>query len=149
LSSQARAHAEAIGKSRGGRTTKLHAIVDQLGRLRRFCLTGGHEHDMIAVDPLLLDHDAPAGTVIADKAYDAHRLRAALAATGRRAVIPFRITAKAPEPLDHSLYAERNLIERAFNRLKDYRRIATRFDKLARNFAAAVALTALRIWYLI
>ncbi len=64
-------------------------------------------------------------------------------------MIPFRITAKAPQPLDRARYAARNLIERAFNRLKDYRRIATRFDKLARNFAAAIALTELRLWYLI
>jgi len=104
---------------------------------------------MAGVDPLLLDHDQPAAIVIADKAYDARRLRSGLAAKGSRAVIPFRGTAKVPQPIDPALYAERNLIERAFNRLKDYRRIATRFDKLARNFAAAVALTAIRIWYLI
>jgi transposase len=72
-----------------------------------------------------------------------------LAEKGCYVVIPFRATAKAPIPHDPVLYAERNLIERAFNRLKDYRRIATRFDKLARNFAATVALTALRAWYLI
>lgn len=117
--------------------------------MTRFCLTGGHEHDMAGVDPLLLDHDAPAATVIADKGYDAHRLRSGLAERGARAVIPFRITAKAPRPVNRTLYAQRNLIERAFNRLKDYRRIATRFDKLARNFAAAIALTAIRLWYLI
>ena len=104
---------------------------------------------MVAVDPLLLDHHTPAAMVIADKAYDAHRLRSGLTRKGSRAVIPFRATAKAPQALDRSLYAERNLIERAFNRLKDYRRLATRFDKLARNFAAAVALIALRLWYLI
>ncbi len=104
---------------------------------------------MVAVDPLLLDHDTPAATVIADKAYDAQRLRSALSRKGSRAVIPSRANAKAPHTLDRSLYAKRNLIERAFNRLKDYRRLATRFDKLARNFAAAVALIALRIWYLI
>lgn len=104
---------------------------------------------MAGVDPLLLEHPAPAATVIADKAYDAKRLRSALAERGSRAVIPFRSTAKAPQPLDRKLYAQRNLIERAFNRLKDYRRIATRFDKLARNFAAAVAMTAIRLWYLI
>jgi putative transposase len=117
--------------------------------MTRFCLTGGHEHDMAGVDPLLLNHDAAAHTVIADKGYDAHRLRSGLAERGARAVIPFRITAKASRPVNRALYAQRNLIERAFNRLKDYRRIATRFDKLARNFAAAVALTAIRIWYLI
>jgi putative transposase len=73
----------------------------------------------------------------------------ALAERGSRTVIPSRITAKAPQPINRALYAKRNLIERAFNRLKDYRRIATRFDKLARNFTAAIALTAIRLWYLI
>lgn len=104
---------------------------------------------MAGVDPLLLNHGEPAPTVIADKGYDAQRLRNGLAERGSRAVIPFRLTAKAPRPVNRKLYAKRNLIERAFNRLKDYRRIATRFDKLARNFAAAVALTAIRIWFLI
>ena len=149
LSTAARAHAEAIGRSRGGRTTKLHAVVDALGRITRFCLTGGHQHDMAGVDPLLLQHNATAATVIADKAYDAERLRSALAERGSRAVIPSRITAKSPQPISRALYTKRNLIERAFNRLKDYRRIATRFDKLAGNFAAAIALTAIRLWYLI
>lgn len=149
LSPEARAHAEAIGRSRGGRTTKLHAVVDEAGRLTRFCLTGGHQHDMAGVDPLLLQHDATAATVIADKAYDAARLRSALAKRGAEVVIPFRVTARMPQPIDRALYGKRNLIERAFNRLKDYRRIATRFDKLARNFAAAIALTAIRLWYLI
>jgi transposase len=104
---------------------------------------------MAGVDPLLLGQQQPAATVIADKAYDAERLRSALAERGSRAVIPFRVTAKAPRALGRALYAQRNLIERAFSRIKDYRRIATRFDKLARNFAAAVALTAIRLWYLI
>ena len=90
---------------------------------------------MAGVDPLLLDHGEPAPTVIADKGYDAERMRSGLAEGGSRAVIPYRVTAKAPRPLNRRLYALRNLIERAFNRLKDYRRIATRFDKLARNFA--------------
>jgi transposase len=104
---------------------------------------------MAGVDPLLLDHNEPAATVIADKGYDAERLRSGLAERGSHAVIPFRVNAKAPQPVDRTLYALRNLIERAFNKLKDYRRIATRFDKLARNFAAAIALIAIRLWYLI
>jgi transposase len=95
---------------------------------------------MAGVDPLLLQHNATAATVIADKAYDAERLRSALAERGSRAVIPSRITAKSPQPISRALYTKR---------FKDYRRIATRFDKLARNFAAAIALTAIRLWYLI
>ena len=89
---------------------------------------------MAEVDPLPLAHDSPAATVIADRGYHAARLRSALAEGGARVVIAFRLTAKAPRPIDHALYAQRNLIERAFKRLKDRRRVATRLDKPARNF---------------
>lgn len=79
----------------------------------------------------------------------AKQARAGLAKRGSRAVIPFRFTATALQPLGLAFYAAHNLIESALNRLKDYRRIAPRFDKLARNFAAAIALTAIRLCYLI
>jgi putative transposase len=89
------------------------------------------------------------GPLIADKAYDALTLRHALAAQGREAVIPPKANAVNPAQYDGELYKERNWIERAFGRLKDYRRLATRYDKLARNFAAAIALVATRLWFMI
>ena len=79
--------------------------------------------------------------------YDANSLRARLAATDTEAVIPSTRSRKIPIPHDAEAYRDRNLIERAFGRLKDWRRIATRYDKLAVNFASAVAIAAIIIWW--
>ena len=79
--------------------------------------------------------------------YDALKLRQDLAFRGTASVIPTNPTRKKTWPIDLETYKERNLVERAFNRLKDFRRIATRYDKLARNFAAAIAIAALIIWW--
>ena len=85
--------------------------------------------------------------LIADKGYDANHFRQLLAERGTEAVIPSTASRKIPIPFDRVAYRERNLIERMFGRLKDFRRIATRYDKLARNFLAAVALAATIIWW--
>jgi transposase len=85
--------------------------------------------------------------LLADKGYDANSLRAALADRGTEAVIPSTRSRKRPIPYDEAAYRERNKIERAFCRLKDWRRIATRYDKLARNFLSAVAIAATIIWW--
>jgi transposase len=85
--------------------------------------------------------------LLADKGYDANSLRDRLAETKTEAVIPSTRSRKAPIPDDAEAYRDRNRIERAFGRLKDWRRIATRYDKLARNFASAVALAAVIIWW--
>ena len=79
--------------------------------------------------------------------YDALKLRQDLAFRGTASVIPTNPTRKKTWPIDLETYKERNLVERAFNRLKDFRRIATRSDKLARNFAAAIAIAAIIIWW--
>lgn len=79
--------------------------------------------------------------------YDALKLRQDLAFRGTASVIPTNPTRKKTWPIDLETYKERNLVERAFNRLKDFRRIATRYDKLARNFAAAIAIAAIIIWW--
>ena len=79
--------------------------------------------------------------------YDALKLRQDLAFRGTASVIPTNPTRKKTGPIDLETYKERNLVERAFNRLKDFRRIATRYDKLARNFAAAIAIAAIIIWW--
>jgi len=87
------------------------------------------------------------GCLIADAAYDALALRQQVAFHGTATVIPCLATRKQQWPLDRETYKARNLVERMFNRLKDFRRIATRYDKLARNFASAVALAATVIWW--
>lgn len=149
MSTQERAEEEAIGVSRGGRTTKIHAVTDEKGRIRRFDLTGGNRHDAAVAEPLILGGDSDVEFMIGDKGYDSKDLRDAAIESGMTPVIPSRKGAVTPADYDVELYKERNLIERAFCRLKDYRRIATRYDKLKRNFQAAVQLVSVRMWFLI
>jgi transposase len=85
--------------------------------------------------------------LIADRAYDARRLRDWLAVRGAKAVIPPNPTRKHPHAYDAKAYKSRNLIERMFCRLKDFRRVATRYDKLARNFLAGVFIAASTLWW--
>jgi transposase len=140
------AKAQAIGRSRGGPTTKIHALTDENGRIAAFSLTPGNVADISAA-PALLAALPPPCRLIADKGYDANSLREALAAERTEAVIPSTRSRKRPIPHDVHAYRERNRIERAFCSLKDWRRVATRYDRLARNFAAGVAIAAIIIWW--
>jgi transposase len=137
---------QAIGRSRGGRTTKIHAVADGRGRPIAFEITPGQRGDARGAIALL----APlpnAALCAADAAYDSKAIRRFLAERGTLPVIPNNPTRKNPHPFNPKLYRERNLIERMFCRLKDWRRIATRYDKLASIFAAAVHLAAIVIWW--
>jgi transposase len=136
---------QAIGRSRGGLSIKLHAMTDALGNPIAFHLTGGEAHDLVGADHLLPGMEA--GTLIADKAFDANeRVREPLAEAGKTAVIPPRANRKAPAEYDRHLYKARHLIENFFAKLKQFRAIATRYDKTARNFLAAIYLAAAVIW---
>ena len=90
----------------------------------------------------------PIKRLIADKAYDANSLRQMLADLGAKAVIPSTTSRSQPIPYNKTIYRQRNLIERMFARLKDFRRVATRYDKLARNFLAGALIVAAVIWWL-
>ncbi len=136
---------QAIGRSRGGPTTKIHALTYGYGRAVAFTLSPGNHADISEAPPLLDKCPAPA-RLLADKGYDANSLRDRLAATETEAVIPSTRSRKIAIPYDAEAYRGRNHIERAFCRLKDCRRIATRYDKLAINFASAVAIAAVIIW---
>ena len=140
------AFAEAIGRSRGGRTSKLHVVTDAAGRPRVLLLAPGNLHD-VTLAPELLRAAGPIGRLIADKAYDTNAFRELLAAHGVEAVIPSQGRRTQPMPYDKAAYRQRNLIERMFGRLKDFRRLATRYDKLKRNFLAAAALAAALLWW--
>jgi len=129
---------QAIGRSRGGLTTKIHALVDALGNPVDLMLTPGQAHDLACAEPLLENADPYA--CIGDKAYDADPLIDKLTQRGITPVIPPKANRKTTRTCDFVLYCERNLIERFFNKLKHFRGIATRYDKLARNFLAAVQL---------
>jgi transposase len=136
---------QAIGRSRGGLSTKIHTLVDALGNPLGFFLTGGQAHDLDGADHLLPAMEAD--LLIADKAFDADgRVLAPLAAVGKRAVIPPKMRRRLPRDFDRHLYKARHLIENFFAKLKQYRAIATRYDKTARNFLAGIHLVASAIW---
>lgn len=103
-------------------------------------LTPGQAHDLTCAQPLLAEADPQA--LIGDKAYDADPLLETLAQRDVTAVIPSKANRKTPRPCDFALYCERNLVERFFNKLKNFRAIATRYDKLATTFLAGVQLAA-------
>jgi len=134
-----------LGRSRGGLTTKIHALVDHQGRPIRVKLTAGQESDIASAPAMLAD--LPKGAMLlADKGYDANALRAAVSTQDAWANIPPKTNRKDPICFSPYLYKARNLIERFFNKIKHYRRIATRYDKLAENYLAALKLVAVRIW---
>jgi transposase len=137
--------AQDIGRSRGGRTSKIHAAVDQHGRPRHLIVTGGQVHDA-KVLPAFLDWPDPPLAIVADKAYDSRAIRQAVTDEGALAVIPTRRTTRNTIPYDTTLYAQRNIVERFFCRMKDMRRLATRFEKLTRNFLAMIHIFAIRCW---
>ena len=120
-------------------------MADALGNPVGFFLTGGQAHDLAGADNLL--PSMAADTLIADKAYDADaRVIEPLAAAGKTAVIPCRANRDQPRTLDKDIYKARHLIENFFAKLKQFRAIATRYDKTARNFLAGVHLAAVTIW---
>ena len=138
---------QAVGRSRGGRNTKIHALADAKGRLIAILLTGGEAHDC-PVAERLIRRVKPPKRMLGDKAYDSAELREELDERGTKPVIPNRSNRKQPYSFSKRLYKLRWRIESAFNRLKDYRRIATRYDRLARNYLASVCLAAALVWWI-
>jgi transposase len=134
---------QAIGRSRGGLTMKIHALVEALGNLARWCLTPG-QADVSEAQPLLAGVAADA--VAADKAYDSDALIDSTCASGAQAVIPPRANRTELSSFDRHIYKARNLVKRFFCRIKHFRRIATRYDKLDRRYQAFTAIAAAWIW---
>lgn len=118
-----------------------------MGRLLAFILTEGNRHDLPPAAGLITPLP-PAESLLADAAYDSDAFREFLAVRGTTPDIKQNPTRKKCHPFDQQAYRGRNVIERAFCRLKDWRRIATRYDKLARNFAASVTLAAIFRWWI-
>jgi transposase len=139
-----RSDAAAAG-SRGGLSTKIHALVDALGNPLAFLLTPGQAHDLEGADALLPDLQAE--TLLADRAFDAvERVIAPLQAAGKTLVIPPKSNRKSQRTYDRKLYKARHPIENFFCKLKQYRAIATRYDKRAINFLAGIYLASTLIW---
>jgi transposase len=138
---------QAIGRSRGRRNTKIHALADAKGRLLSILLTGGEAHDCPPAQRLVRRVKA-AAKLLGDKAYDSAELRQWLRRRNTKPVIPNRSNRKQPFSFDKKSYKLRHLIENAFCRLKDFRCIATRYDKLARNYLASTCLAAAIVWWI-
>ncbi|MCT4496180.1 IS5 family transposase [Bosea minatitlanensis] len=135
---------QALGRSRGGLSTKIHMAVRGLGCPVRFALTAGQKGDAPQADALI--EGLPAAVIMADAAYDSDRLRQAIARKGAVAVIPNNPSRARRYPIDKHLYAQRHLIECCFSKLKQFRRVATRFEKTARHYLAVVTLAATVLW---
>lgn len=151
---------EALGRSRGGFSTKVHVRAEGGGKPLAFVLSGGERHESRYVDALLArGHVRRAGRgrprarpvqLVGDKGYSYPTVRRLLARRGIRAVIPRRSNQRPGDrrhrPFDRAAYRDRNRVERLINRFKQYRRIATRYEKRARHYAAMLTVAALILW---
>lgn len=134
-----------MGRSRGGLTTKVHALTDARGLPIKLALTAGQAHDANGAAVLLTD--LPDGSVLlGDKAYDADWIRERIEAQGAAPNIPDKANRKQRYCFSKALYKERNHVERFFNRIKHFRRVAMRFEKLAVNYLAMIKLASIRVW---
>lgn len=125
-------------------STKIHATVDALGNPLRLLLSGGQVADITRAQDLIADLSTQA--VVGDKGYDADALVQRIEHSGAQAVIPPKANRIVQRTYDRHLYKDRNLIERFFNRIKQFRRIATRYDKLARNYLSMLNLVCTYLW---
>lgn len=136
--------AQALGRSKGGFTTKIHALVDGLGNPIKFILTGGNRNDITqAVELLKEQRDT---VVLADKGYDSQALIDTLENQGCTATIPSKKNAKSPREIDKEQYKERFLIEAFFSKVKHFRRVFSRFDKTTSAFSGFLHFAGALIW---
>ena len=135
---------QALGRSRGGFSTKIHVTVDGLGNPLRVRLTGGQRHDSTQAQALLEGYEC--NYVIADRGYAAEALRDWIIQRGAIPVIPPHQNSKDPHEYDTWLYRERHLVECFINKLKHFRRVFSRFDKLARRYLGFIQLASVLIW---
>ena len=136
--------AQSLGRSRGGFSTKIHLATDALGNALRFLLTGGERNDITQAASLVKDLSAE--YVIADKGYDSEAFVSHLRGREAEAVIPSRATNKVQREIDTHLYQERHLIENQIGKLKQFRRVFSRFDKLAKNFLSFIYFASSIVW---
>ena len=135
---------QALGRSRGGFTTKVHVGVDGLGNPLRFRLTGGQEHDVTQAEALISGMESE--YVIADRAYDSRQFRESIIGNGTTPVIPPRSNRRELPSYDEYLYRERHLVECFIGKIKHYRHIFSRFDKLANRYLGFLHFVGALIW---
>jgi transposase len=134
-----------MGRSRGGLTTKIHALVDACGLPIRLKLTEGQAHDGRSAQDML-GSLGRGDVLLADRAYDSDALREDIAIRGARANVRLMPNRVNMPPFSKRLYRRRNLVERFFNKLKHFRAVATRYEKRDDNYLAGVMLASARIW---
>ena len=137
---------KAIGRTKGGLNTKLHTIVDGLGNPVTFLLSAGNDHDSTHAIQLLEQVNISGSSVLADRAYGSASIRTYIGEHGASYVIPPKNNVSDPWPVDWHLYKERHLVEKLFLKLKAFRRIATRYDKLAFTYMGFICLASILIW---
>jgi len=125
-------------------TTKIHAAVDAFGNPARLLLTAGQASEYGQANALI--EGFKAGHVVADRGYDSNDFVETIERSGARAVVPPRRNRRNMGPYDKSIYKARNLVERFFQKIKNFRRIATRYERLSRNYMAMLQLVATVIW---
>ena len=135
---------QALGRSRGGFSTKIHISVDGLGNPLRILLTAGQRHDISQADALI--DGCNSEFVIGDKGYDSETFRQKIADQGAEPVIPPRKNKQVLEDYDHHLYKERHLVECCISKLKHYRRIFSRFEKLASRYVGFIQFVCALVW---
>src|ERR1700730_1019083 len=136
-----------IGRTKGGLNSKLHAVCDGEGQTLVLLLSEGQMSDHKGAR-LILDALPPAKALLADRGYDRNWFRDALAKRGCEPCIPSTKSRKIPLPYDKALYKQRHKIENMFARLKDWRRIATRYDRCAHTFFSSICIAATLAFYL-
>jgi transposase len=148
--------AEALGRSQGGFSTKIHVRAEGGGKPITFMLTPGQRHETQAFEALMEQGAVKRsgagrprlrpGRVVGDKGYSSGKIRAYLRRRGIRITIPRRKDEKHRGTFDRAIYRLRNQVERLFNRLKQFRRVATRYEKRAENYLAVVVIAAMTLW---
>lgn len=135
---------QALGRSRGGFSTKIHVSVDALGNPLRFRLTGGQRHDITQAEALVADLEFE--RLIADRAYDDVDFIEIILAAQAEVVIPPRRNRKEKREYDPHWYKERHLVECFLNKIKHFRRIFSRFEKLAKRYLGFLSFVGALIW---
>lgn len=138
--------AQAMGRSKASLSTKIHLACDALGYPLGFILTGANVSDFDQAKPLLRSYLRPAAHAIMDKGYDSDAIRAYVNQLGGVAVIALHPSRAQKPAFDEHLYRERHRIENLFARLKAFRRVATRYEKLRAHFAAMLSLACIIVW---
>ncbi len=136
--------AQSLGRSRGGFSTKIHLACDALGNAIRFILTAGERSDITQAENLIENFSAD--SVLADKGYDANNFISRIEAQHSSVVIPSKANRKVQRTIDEHLYKERHLIENQIGKLKHFRRVFSRFDKLAKNYLSFIYFASTIIW---